>query len=99
MLSTIGPWLLASAVAATVAGADQPFDLVIHGGRVMDPESGTDSVRDIGIADGKIARIAPGELRGRRVLDAKVSSSPPVSSTCTSTARMPKTTAPRCRTG
>ncbi len=71
MLSTIGPWLLASAVAATAAGADQPFDLVIHGGRVMDPESGTDSVRDVSITDGKIVRIAPGELRGRRVLDAK----------------------------
>jgi cytosine/adenosine deaminase-related metal-dependent hydrolase len=71
MLSAIGPWLLASAVAATAAGADQPFDLVIRGGRVMDPESGTDAVRDVGIADGKIVRIAPGELRGRRVLEAK----------------------------
>jgi hypothetical protein len=71
MLSAIGPWLLASAVAATAAGADRPLDLVIRGGRVMDPESGTDAVRDVGIADGKIVRIAPGELRGRRVLEAK----------------------------
>lgn len=38
---------------------------------MIDPESGTDSVRDIGIADGKIVRIAQGELQGRRVLDAK----------------------------
>ena len=37
----------------------------------MDPESGTDAVRDVGITDGRIVRIAPGELRGRRVLDAK----------------------------
>jgi len=71
MRRTVGSWLLASAVAATAAGADEPFDLVIRGGRVMDPESGTDAVRDVGIAEGKIVRIAPGELRGRRVLDAK----------------------------
>jgi hypothetical protein len=27
----------------------QPFDLVIQGGRVMDPETGLDGTRDVGI--------------------------------------------------
>jgi hypothetical protein len=37
---------------------DQPvYDLVLSGGRVMDPESGLDAVRDVGIRDGAIAAI------------------------------------------
>jgi N-acyl-D-aspartate/D-glutamate deacylase len=50
--------------------ADQ-FDLVLRGGRVMDPESGLDAIRDVGIADGKIARISAEPLVGRRILDAE----------------------------
>jgi hypothetical protein len=37
----------------------------------MDPESGTDAVRDVGITAGRIAKLSQGELRGRRVLDAR----------------------------
>ena len=52
-----------------VLGAQQ-FDLVIEGGRVMDPETGMDAVRNVGIQDGKIARIAEAPLTGRRVVHA-----------------------------
>jgi hypothetical protein len=34
----------------------QQYDLVIEGGRVMDPETGLDAVRNVGIRDGKIVR-------------------------------------------
>ena len=47
-----------------------PFDLVIRGGRVIDPESGLDGVRDIAVRDGRIVRIATGRLAGRKILDA-----------------------------
>ena len=47
------------------------FDLVIQGGRVMDPESGLDAVRNVGIRDGEIARISREKLNGGRILDAK----------------------------
>jgi N-acyl-D-aspartate/D-glutamate deacylase len=63
-------WLLAAALATTAAGAEKPFDLVIHGGRVMDPESGTDAVQDVGVRDGRIAELSQVPLRGRRTLDA-----------------------------
>lgn len=47
------------------------FDTVILNGRVMDPETGLDAVRSVGISDGRIAAIAPGALSGRVVLDAR----------------------------
>ena len=55
----------------SVAGA-QPseHDLVIAGGRVMDPESGLDAVRHIGIRDGKVAAISERPLTGKIVLQA-----------------------------
>jgi dihydroorotase len=34
-----------------------PFDLVLRGGRVIDPAGGVDDVRDVAIRDGKIAAV------------------------------------------
>jgi N-acyl-D-aspartate/D-glutamate deacylase len=36
----------------------------------MDPETGVDAVRNVGIRDGKIARISHEALSGRRVIHA-----------------------------
>ncbi len=47
------------------------FDIVLTNGRVMDPESNLDSVRNIGIRAGKIAAISARPLRGRTVVDVK----------------------------
>ena len=55
---------------ATLASAQQ-FDLVLEGGRVMDPETGLDAVRNVGTRDGKIAKISSDPLSGRRVVSAK----------------------------
>jgi dihydroorotase len=41
----------------------QGFDLVLKGGRVIDPAQGIDAIRDVAIAAGKIAAVAP-DLRG-----------------------------------
>lgn len=49
----------------------QQYDLVLAGGRVIDPESGLDAIRNIGISDGKISRISDSKLFGKRVLDAR----------------------------
>lgn len=48
----------------------QQFDLVIENGRVLDPETGLDAVRNVGISDNKIGRISSGKLSGKRVLNA-----------------------------
>ncbi|HET7106272.1 MAG TPA: amidohydrolase family protein [Candidatus Acidoferrum sp.] len=47
------------------------FDMVISGGRVMDPESGLDAVRNVGIRDGKIAEISEKPLQGKQSIDAR----------------------------
>src|SRR5271155_4062680 len=48
----------------------QQYELVLEGGRVMDPETGLDAVRNVGIRDGKIVRISSEVLSGRRVIHA-----------------------------
>src|SRR5690242_3480833 len=48
----------------------QQYDLVLEGGRAMDPETGLDAVRNVGIRDGKIARISAEPLTGRRIVHA-----------------------------
>jgi N-acyl-D-aspartate/D-glutamate deacylase len=60
---------LALALLSTFLAAQQ-YDLVLEGGRVMDPETGLDAVRNVGIRDGKIARISAAPLSGRRVIHA-----------------------------
>jgi len=57
-------------LAATIVSAQQ-YDLVLEGGRVMDPETGLDGVRNVAIRDGKIVRISSDVLTGKRVIHAK----------------------------
>ena len=35
------------------------FDLIIRGGRVIDPAQGIDSVRDLAVKNGTIVQVAP----------------------------------------
>src|SRR5271156_5574149 len=47
------------------------FDVVIANGRVMDPESGLDAQRNVGISGGKIRAISAAPLLGKITFDAK----------------------------
>ncbi len=59
------------ALGAAACANDVPVhDVVLAGGRVMDPESGTDAVLDVGIADGRIQALSEDPLSGARVIDA-----------------------------
>ena len=57
-------------VSLTATAFGQQYDLVIEGGRVIDPETGLDAVRNVGIRDGKIVRVSSEALSGRRVVHA-----------------------------
>jgi N-acyl-D-aspartate/D-glutamate deacylase len=46
------------------------YDLVISGGRVIDPETGLDSVLNVGVCGGTIRTISREHLEGRRTIDA-----------------------------
>jgi amidohydrolase family protein len=61
--------LVLLALSTTIVSAQQ-FDLVLEGGRVMDPETGVNAVRNVGIRDGKIVRISSEALSGRRLVHA-----------------------------
>ena len=58
-------------LAAAMPVAAQTYDVVLSGGRVMDPETGTDAVRNVGITNGRIARISAEALHGKQQLDAR----------------------------
>ncbi len=45
------------------------WDVVLRGGRVIDPESGLDAVRDIAVAEGRVAEIGNGLRPARTELD------------------------------
>jgi dihydroorotase len=47
------------------------FDLVLSGGRVIDPESGLDGVRNVGITAGRIAALSTEALGGKQVIDVR----------------------------
>ncbi len=62
--------LTSLSLLAACGGGSAQYDLVIHGGRVIDPETNLDAVRDVGIRGGRIAVVSPGTLQGTRVIDA-----------------------------
>ena len=49
---------------------NDPYDIVITGGRVMDPESGLDAVRNVGITGDKIEIITEEPIQGKGTIDA-----------------------------
>lgn len=60
-----------SMITATTAIAAEKYDLVILNGRVMDPETMFDAVRNVGIKDGKIAKITKKNIKGKDTINAE----------------------------
>src|SRR6202041_3202096 len=67
---TMRSLILFSFLAISAVAAAQQYDLVLEGGRVMDPETGLDAVRNVGIREGKIVQISSEALNGLRVVHA-----------------------------
>jgi N-acyl-D-aspartate/D-glutamate deacylase len=55
---------------ASVFAVAQQYDVVLEGGRVVDPETGIDAIRNVGIREGKIASISAAPLSGKRTIHA-----------------------------
>lgn len=60
-------WLYS--LSALNAQTSDPYDIVLNGGRVIDPETGLDDVRNIGITDGRIQAISSQALTGKEQYD------------------------------
>src|SRR5439155_14622783 len=67
------PGLRQAAPPSPQASASASYDLLIAGGRVVDPSQKLSAERDIAIAGGRIARIAENipPTQARQVFDAK----------------------------
>ena len=61
--------LLAPVLLAGCEPPPPPFDLVLAGGRVMDPESGLDGVRHVGVVGDRVVAISEEPLEGAEVLE------------------------------
>ena len=63
----------ASSGAVASASEEPPFDLLIRGGKVIDPSQDLDAPREVAIRQGKIARIEPEipPAQARQVVDAR----------------------------
>src|ERR1700682_3331324 len=62
-------WILVLIATGSLCG--QVFDIVLSHGRVIDPESGLDAVRSIGINGKRIAAISTAPLRGKTEVDVR----------------------------
>ena len=58
-----------SALASPVL-AQETYDVVIRGGRVMDPETGLDAVRNVGIRGQTVVAITEDDIRGETIIEA-----------------------------
>ena len=57
-------------LTAPISGyAEVSYSIVLAGGRVIDPETGLDAIRHVGLQDGRIARISEQPLEGDEVID------------------------------
>ena len=64
---------LIALLSATAAAQQRAvtYDVVILGGRVMDPASGLDAVRNVAIRGDRIATVTTGRISGRDTIDAR----------------------------
>lgn len=69
-ISHLLPLLVVGLLLACSSEPATTYDVVIANGRVMDPESGLDSIRHVGITGGTIAAISADPLQGTRTIDA-----------------------------
>jgi N-acyl-D-aspartate/D-glutamate deacylase len=62
-------WLLSLLISAPLLA--QTYDVVLANGRVMDPETNLDAIRNVGLNAGRIAAISAAPLTGRTTVDVK----------------------------
>lgn len=54
-----------------VDAQDEAYDIVIENGRVIDPETGLDDIRNVGIKGSQIVEITSEKIIGTKIIDAQ----------------------------
>ena len=72
-IGLLGPiaLILTALIIPVFPSSQAAFDLVILNGRVIDPESRADAIRNLGISNGTIKAVTTRNLSGRAVIDAR----------------------------
>ena len=63
-------FILAACLCLSATAMAKDYDVVILGGRVMDPETLYDDIANVGIKDGRIAAITKKSISGKETVDA-----------------------------
>src|ERR1700746_907838 len=63
--------VLIASMAVSAPPASESFAIGLKGGRVVDPETGLDGIRDVGLRGDRIAAVSSDPLAGRRVIDVR----------------------------
>ncbi len=66
----IGVTVAFATVYSAMGQAGPEYDIVVTGGRVIDPETKLDTIKNVGIIGNRIAQISSAPLRGRQVINA-----------------------------
>lgn len=56
---------------SSAAAANKTYDIAIIGGRVIDPETGLDAVRNVGVTEGTISVVTTKDITAKTMIDAK----------------------------
>jgi predicted amidohydrolase YtcJ len=56
-------------VNVTIAQPEPQYDIVLVGGRVIDPETKLDAIRNVGILNNRIAQISSESLKGKKIVN------------------------------
>jgi len=67
----VGLLVFAFSGTGSLGAQDASYDVVITNGTVMDPESGLQAVRTVGVSGGKIRAVSSSPLKGKQTIDAK----------------------------
>jgi len=62
--------LIVSIPFEVASQSNSGYDIVLEGGRVIDPETGLDGVRNVGIMGNRIADISQNKMAGKRTINA-----------------------------
>jgi N-acyl-D-aspartate/D-glutamate deacylase len=71
IMRRVFPFVAGLLLAAPLRGAEPAYDIVLAGGRVVDPESRLDAARHVGISGGVVRAVSSTPLTGRVRIDAK----------------------------
>jgi N-acyl-D-aspartate/D-glutamate deacylase len=67
----LAPLLLGLALTSLACAPEPRYELVLRGGRVMDPASGLDTIADVAVQGGRIVAVSTSSLRGDHIVDVR----------------------------